>query len=140
MVIRDDDYIRLNLISDFIEDFVSPSSRARLHYLLSKPKRRREIVHYFYSDEHLDQRSLHPIAAGDQNRERIYEMMRAVGAPLTCFVLSMEDEYNDEVNLKAALEECVGLCMGSILYCREAKIGYWEGHDCDRCILRRKRK
>lgn len=139
MVIRDDDYSRLNLISDFIEDFVTPSSSARLHYLLSKPKRRSEIRDYFYHDEHLDQRYLHPIAPYDQNADRIYEIMRRMGAPSKCFVLSMEDENKDEVNLKAALDEFVGLCRGTILYCRETKIGYWEGHDCERCILHKKR-
>lgn len=138
MAIRDDDYIRLNLISDFIEDFVAPSRKARLHYLLSKPKRRHQIRDYFYHDEHLDQRCLHPIAARDQNADRIYEIMQSMGAPSRCFVLSMEDAYKDEVNLKDALDEFVGQCMGTVLYCREAKIGYWEGENCGRYILRKK--
>lgn len=144
MTIRDDDYIRLNYISDFIEDFVTPSSRARLHYLLSKPKRRDEIIGYFHSDEHLDQRYLHPVAPHAQNADKIYEIMRKRGAPSQCFVLSMEDSHKDQVDLKSALDEYVGRCSGTILYCREAKIGYWEGddswkgRDCSRCILRKK--
>ena len=138
MSIRDDDYIRLNYISDFIEDFVASSDRPRLYYLLSKPKRRDEIIGYFHSDAHFDQRYLRAIPPRDQNAVKINETMKELGATSKCFAYSMMDSPNGEVDLKAALYECVGFCVETILYCRETKIAYWEGGHCDRWILSKK--
>lgn len=133
LTIRDDDYIRLNFLSDFIEDFVAPSNRLRLHYLLSKPKRRRDVVHDLCYQSLLDERYLHRVGASYS--DEIYAKMRELGAPELCFVISLADERRGETDLKTALEENFGLCTGIILYCRKEKLGYWEAHHCDRYIL-----
>ncbi len=138
MSIRDDDYTRLNFISDFIEDFVAPSVRPRLYYLLSKPKRRDEIISHFHSDAHFDRRYLRSITPHDRNADKIYELMRELGATSKCFAFSMMDSPNGEIGLKAALVECVGFCIETVLYCRETRIAPWEGGHCDRWILSKK--
>ncbi len=139
LIIRDDDYIWLNLLSDFIEDFVAPPNRARLYYLLSKPKRRREVVGALCRESHLDEQYMHPVPKCEQGVSEIYAKLRKLGAPTRCFVFDVRDEYGNEIkestDLKDALEACVGLCGGTILYCPKEKLGYWEAHHCDRYIL-----
>lgn len=135
MGIQDDDYVRLNLISDFIEDFVLPSSRQRLYYLLSKPKRRHEIINAFHHHGTFDPKYLLPIPPQEQNATGIYKRMKNLGAPARCFALSIMLSPNGEVDLKHALEECVGQSSETILYCRDAKVGYWEGDWGSRWIL-----
>jgi hypothetical protein len=137
MSIRDDDYLRLNYISDLIEDFVAPSHRPRLYYLLSKPKRRAEVIGLFHSDAVFDQRYLRSIPPRDQNADKVYELMKELGATSKCFAFSRMDSPNGESDLKAALDECVGFCIATVLYCRETKIAYWEGDDCARWILQK---
>lgn len=46
--LRDDDFLRLNAFSAFIENFAAPSKRERLRFLLSKPTRRAEIPRLFH--------------------------------------------------------------------------------------------
>ena len=138
-IIRDDDHVRLNTISDFIEDFVVPSQHERLYYLLSKPKRRDGVLAHFHADIYLDPRYLRPIAPAPAERhaDEIYRAMKKLGATSKCFALSYIEFLDGEVDLKTALDESVGFCTETILYCREPKVAYWEGGHCDRWILSR---
>lgn len=125
---RDDDHIRTNLISAFIEDFVASESKQRLHYLLSKPHRRPEIPKLFYTLAHLEARYMEKIEVPPHNPESLYALLRGWGAGEECFVLSMEDAYKDQVSLKEALHSIVLRDQGNILYCQDARVGYYEGH------------
>lgn len=134
MIIRDNDYIRLNYISDFIEDFVAPIHRERLYFLLSKPNRREEVIRHFYSDEYFDTRYLHSVTKDKQNADAIYDWMRQQGATSECLGICREPTLNGIVDLKNALKECFNT-HGSplVLYCRKSKIGYYEYYENDPC-------
>ncbi len=121
MIIRDDDYVSLNLISALIEDFVAPVHRERLRFLLSKPNRRREVERSFASDSLLDQRFLVGIEPEDNSPEAIYRIMKKWGARSKCFAFGSRSLHSSHV----------GQGFGSeiALYCRESKVGYWRGHD-----------
>lgn len=135
--IRDDDSIWLNTFSDFIENFVMPSERERLYYVLSKPKRRHEILGYFHTDILFDSKCLCPIppAPAERSVDEIGALMKKLGATSQCFVFSFIEALDGEVELKTALRECVGFCTETILYCSKSKVAYWEGGHCDRWIL-----
>lgn len=142
LTIRDDDYVWLNLLSDFIEDFVAPSDRARMYYLLSKPNRRSEVIHDLCYEFHLDPRYLRPIPKGEQSASEIYARLRKLGAPTCCFAFNLRDDSGNEwikmaTDLETVLERCVGWWGGVILYCPQEKLGYWEEHHGDRWILNR---
>jgi hypothetical protein len=125
----------LNIISDFIEDFVLPSSRPRLYYLLSKPERRHEVLRHFDSGL-FDPRFRRPIEQRKPAAHDIYALMRALGAPSKCIILSM-DSPAEEVDLLTALEECHGYKETPIttIYCPKAKVGYWQGDNANRWLL-----
>jgi len=137
LIIRDDDYIRLNYLSDFIEDFVAPSQKSRLHYLLSKPKRHEEIGGHLHHSDYLDSRYTRSIAKRDQNADRIYELMTQIGATSPCFTFGVRT-LGYEGELKDILQENVGYSIDFVVYCRSVKVGYWQNHDGYCYILSKK--
>ena len=135
--VRNDIEIWLRTFADFIDNYVVPSSRERLHYLLSKPKRRDEILGNFHTGNLFDPRCLRliPPAPAQRHAGEIERLMRKLGASSQCYAFSFIESLDGNVDLKMALEESIGFCIETIIYCPQSKVAYWEGGHCDRWIL-----
>ena len=62
----------VQILQDFIVNFVAAAHRARLQYLLSKSKRRDELIVQFHADYVFDTRYLHPTQFKDLDPERVF--------------------------------------------------------------------
>jgi hypothetical protein len=98
-----------------IRAFVIPGKRARLVELLSKPKRRKDVLRSLAHFGDLDPRFQLPIPPSEQSAAAIEKHLRARGAPADCYVIS-EDAALDArtLLLSDALRSIVAHGMGSL--------------------------
>jgi hypothetical protein len=124
----------------FVESFVRPDRRERISLCLSNRKKRRvfvrELAHhgtYFLAPE-----SLRSIKPSQQNPDSIFAILRGLGAPDTCHLIS-EDANIDgkEMELLPTLKEVVGGGMGTAISCLPGRLGYFEGELRERYILQK---
>ena len=118
--------------------FIPPDRRNRYLELISKPKRRKDIVESLAHFKHLDLRYVVPIPGNQSGPSGIIELLKSRGAPETCFALSEDSELDGkEISLADALASIVGRGMGTFLSCIPGKLAYFEDED-QRWILERK--
>lgn len=118
---------------DGLAYFVAPHFRTRFRGMLGgkgRTKLRGQLCDF---DRHLDPRFAEPLGQRDP-----YEVLRARGAPDTCYVVSYSDELDGrEIPLCEAVTAIHG--WGSaLLSCIPGRLAYFEGEMPDsRCILQR---
>lgn len=113
-----------------IRAFVVRQRRERFLELLSHPKRRRDITRTLAhpNPAWFDSRYIKPVPA--LNNQGLAKLLRAKGAPATCWVISESGEFDArEMVLLSALEEVVGRDMGAILCCVPGKLAFVESED-----------
>lgn len=107
---------------------------------LAKERTRRKLLDRFHHFHDLDPRYATRIEPSEQNPERIYELLRARGAPDDCYVMSaMSDLDGQTVPLAEALSDVVGWCSGTFLSCIPGRLAYFEGEETnERYVLERR--
>lgn len=121
-----------------IRAFVMSPKRERLLTLLENPKARRKLLNYFYHLHDLDPRFAHRIARGDQSVDKIYCLLKEMGAPDGCYVMGNSDFDGQEVDLWYALVEIAVDPDGTFLSCIPGKLAYFGGEELyERYILER---
>lgn len=122
-----------------IRAFVVPGKRARLVELLSKPKRRRDVLRALAHFGDLDPRFQLPIAPSEQSADAIERLLRQRGARDECYVLSEDASLDAQtLSLGDALRSIVAHGMGSLISCVPGRLGYYEGENRgDRWLLER---
>jgi hypothetical protein len=123
-----------------VDAFILPSKRERIRELLSKPKRRRSVLESLYHQAPLDPDCMRRIPPAEQSRARIEALLRAIGAPNLCYVISTDAGLDGmSLPLHAALEQVVGRGEGTILCCIPGRLGYFEAEDAgERYVLERR--
>jgi len=66
----------------------------------------------------------------------LFAILKRLGAPDNCWVISEGDLDGQEVNLLAALKEVVGYGMGTLISCIPGRLAYFESED-ERYILQK---
>lgn len=70
------------------------------------------------------------IPVGQQNADAIAKLLVNKGAPPLCHIISADrDIDNRELPLDNALEETVGMNIGTFISCIPGKLGYFEFED-----------
>jgi hypothetical protein len=123
----------------FVRAFVVPAKRQRLVELLSKPKRRKNVLDTLAHFTDLDPRFQIPIPSFAQSAPAIEGLLRGRGAPGECYVISESAALDGRfLALAEALRLIVGQGMGTLLSCIPGRLGYYEGEGPeDRCLLER---
>jgi hypothetical protein len=100
-----------------------------------REKLRRSLPHL----RDLDARFVRTIPSHAQDSASILNMLRELGAPSSCYVISENaDLDNSEMPLHHALEYVVGKGMGTIISCIPGSLAYFEGEGpSDRAVLYR---
>jgi len=118
--------------------FIIPARRDRYLEMLAKPKRRKDITASLAHFKHLDMRFALQILPRQQHVTEIFQLLRSMGAPETCYALSEDSELDGkELPLSEALKQVVGSGMGTFLSCLPGRLGYFEDED-GRWILQRR--
>jgi hypothetical protein len=115
---------------EFARAFIVPAKRERYLSMLGSPKARARLVAAFPHCRDLNMEHATLIPAGRQSRDDIETMLRQRGAPDSCHVISSDREIdNQDMSLSEALEETVGMNMGTFISCIPGRLGYFEFED-----------
>jgi hypothetical protein len=119
-------------IEKLIKSFLLPERQSRYLFLLSSstPKNRLKLRSYLAHCHDIDMHFAFRIPSKKQKIDDIYMHLKEKGAPDTCYVLSENIQIDNlELPLKKALEETIGMGMGTFLSCIPGKLAYYEGED-----------
>jgi hypothetical protein len=121
----------------FVDAFIEPARRERAAFCLANPKRRSEFLDKLnhHGTDILVGKCLKSITPSEQHPKNICAILRSLGAPSTCHVISNSELDGSEVELMSALEQVVGYGRGAVISCIPGKVGYFEGEWRERYIL-----
>ena len=123
----------------FVGSFVVPSRRERVLSFLDHPKKRRkfttELAHH--GQHLLIPQCLRSIEPSQRNAASILSVLRNLGAPEICHVISEGNLDGKDMDLSTALKEIVGYGMGTVISCIPGRLGYFEGEYKERYIVQK---
>ena len=125
---------------EFVESFVQRARRERVRLGLANPKKRRKFVDEFahHGTYILAPECLRSIEPSQQNPDSIYAILRGLGAPDACHLISEDTNFDGkEMELLAALKRIIGYGMGTVISCLPGRLGYFEGEVRERYILQK---
>lgn len=121
-----------------VKGFVEPSRQERFLAFLAHPKKRRrftdELAHR--RDRFLQSKFFRSIPPSQRNPSALFAILKGLGAPDNCWVISQGDLDGREVDLLVALKEVVGYGMGTLISCIPGRLAYFESED-ERYILQK---
>ena len=111
--------------------FPSESAFAFAGILMLDTKNGREKVRLALDHfKHLDSRFCHRIKPAEQNPVDILRILKALGAPAVCHVMSSDREFDGrELALSEALRDIVGRGQGTFISCVPGKLAYFESEE-----------
>lgn len=121
-----------------VKAFVEPSRQERFLMFLAHPKKRRKFTgeHAHRRDRFLQPKFFRSIPPSQQHASTLFALLKSLGAPDTCWVISEGDLDGCEVDLLAALKKVVGYGMGTLISCLPGRLAYFESED-ERYILQK---
>lgn len=125
-------------LEEIIDAFISKERRSRFRDLLASKRRYDDFLEDLLDDpRYFDRECIVEIPGNEQTAERIFQKLIGLGAGPKCYIVSMESELDGKVmDLELAVSEIAGTMSESLIYCIGAKLGYYEGHEGWRYILR----
>jgi hypothetical protein len=123
-----------------IRAFVRAERQDRYLTLLSRKGGRVKFVNTLAHFRDFDPEYLRAIPPGGQNPSGILTLLRGLGAPESCYVISENATLDGQtLPLSDALLDTVGYGNGTVLSCRPGSLAYYEGEDVkERYLLVRK--
>jgi hypothetical protein len=122
---------------ELVKGFFARERRERFLSGLGNPRKRKKLTNEFCHFKNLDPRFVVEINPSQQNPKDIYALLKSLGAPERCWVLSDDSSLDARtMNLDEILNEIVGATFATFLCCIDGKLAYFENED-GRCILHR---
>ena len=114
-----------------------PGKRERYLSMLQSPRGRARLIAQFPHCKDLNMKYATLLPAAHQNANAMAKVLANKGAPDLGHVISADtDVDNREMPLDKALEETVGMNMGTFISCIPGMLGYFEFEDVgERYIL-----
>lgn len=127
-------------IEVLVQLFVKKDKRERMLTLAAKPNRRGDLRHDLLHDRRsLDPAVLIPLQAGAAGVDAIAKALRAAGAGARAYCISgVLDAEDRELDLVEALQLVVGRAEDSLVYPIGSRVAYYENHEREQYLLRRK--
>lgn len=117
----------------FARAFIMPGKQERYLSMLASPQSRARLLAKFPHCKDLNMKYAALVPAGQQNANAIAKLLANKGASDLCHVISADPDIdNREMPLDKALEETVGMNMGTFISCIPGKLGYFEFEDIGR--------
>jgi hypothetical protein len=126
----------------FVGSFLQKARRERALLCLANPKKRHEYIEWLIDSgrDVLVPECVRSIQPNQQHPDPICAILRSLGAPETCYLISEHSSYDGkELSLLAAIKEIIGNGdgMGSVISCLPGRLGYFEGEWKQRFILQK---
>lgn len=121
-------------------DFLTGNSRHRLQTLFELgPKRRQDVRELLDHAIDLDPRYCRHLTGSESRAGAVERLLRSLGAPETCFVISADEDLDGrEMLLADAVGAVSGGYSGTFISCIPGKLGYFEYEDRGSAYLLRK--
>ena len=116
--------------------FIRPERADRYVAQLKKKMRRERLRFDLHNLFDLDGRWIRWLSREEDNPRALYALLRKLGAPEDCYVMSGGYYDGADVELLEALNEVHATGMGTIVSCVHGKLAYYEG-ETERFILER---
>jgi len=121
---------------ELFEAFAVAAKRKRYVELLATKRGRDKILHSLDHFDDLDPLRCKRIAASDQTAIGVLKILKGLGAPLSCHLISSSRVLDGrEMDLSDALTEVVGGGMGTFVSCISGRLAYFEGEDPGRRFI-----
>jgi hypothetical protein len=126
----------------FVESFVQRDRRERTLLCLANLRKRPKFLEWLmdHADHILMPECIRGIKPNEQHPDPIYAILRRLGAPDSCHLISEHRDFDGkEMDLLAALKEIIGNGdgMGTVISCLPGRLGYLEGEWKERYILQK---
>jgi hypothetical protein len=115
-----------------VKSFVLSSKRDRYLNLLATARGRNRVRSYLDHFDDLDRRVCKLVAAPDQNPIALLKILRDLGAPSRCYVMSSGELDGHEMELSDALAGVVGYGFGTFISCVTGRLAYFESETAKR--------
>jgi hypothetical protein len=125
-------------LTELVETLVAPAKRGRLLGFLASARRYDDFLDELLHDpKNFSSNCVVPLAAAEQCPAEVERALRALGAGDRAYLIST-DRFEDgtEGALRQLLERHVGSDRDVLVYCADANVGYYEGHEGWRYVLR----
>lgn len=110
--------------------FALPAKRQRYVELIATNRGREKILSSLDHFKDLDPRVCRQLNASEQNAPEILRMLKSLGAPPMCYVMSSDRELDGrELDLQQALRKIVGRGQGAFVSCLPGELAYFEGEE-----------
>ena len=121
-------------------DFLAGKSQRRVRTLFELgPKRRKDVRALLDHAIELDPRYCRHLTGSESLASAVDQLLRSLGAPETCFVISANENLDGrEMLLADAVAAVSGGYSGAFLSCIPGKLGYFEYEDIKSAYLLRK--
>ena len=114
----------------FVLVFIVPEKQERYLTMLQSETSRARLLAKFPHCKDLNLEHATLVPPSQQNAGAIAKILANKGAPDLCHVISADFKIdNREMPLDKALEETVGMNMGTFISCIPGKLGYFEFED-----------
>jgi len=112
-------------------DFLVGKSQRQLRALFELgPKRRRDVRALLDHEIELDPRYSRHLTGRESLAGAVEQLLRSLGAPATCFVISADEDLDGREMLMAdAVGTVNGGFFGAFISCIPGKLGYFEYED-----------
>jgi hypothetical protein len=118
------------------ESFTLPRRKRRYLELLGTKGGRDKIRSSLDHFKDLNPRYARPVRPQESNPERIFSLLRSLGAPDSCHLMSSSPELdNREMPLLEALQRIVGYGQGTFVCCVPGRLAYFESEEVGRAYL-----
>jgi hypothetical protein len=112
------------------EAFTVPTKRRRYQELLDTKRGREKIRFALDHFKDLDPRFCYRIKPGEQNPPEVLRIVKSLGAPSSCYVMSSCNELDGrEMDLLEALKDIIGRGQGTVVSCVPGKLAYFESEE-----------
>lgn len=127
----------LSITEEIINLFVHKERRGRFTELFSKPKRHSDgLWDLLHDPRYFDEKVITKIPATEYTPELIFARLKKLGFQSKCYVISHRfDDLAEKLMPTTEAIKTIGN-TDSMLFCPISKIGYYEGHEGWRYILR----
>ena len=120
----------LNIEKALFESFIAPNKKRRYIELVETERGRKKIRFGLDHFRDLDLRFCHRIESGEQSLPNILQVLKSLGAPSQCYVMSSGDELDGrEMELSEALSGIIGSGVGAFVSCLPGKLAYFESEE-----------